>query len=250
MKKWKVKGRERGFRGEGSVERRSNGKYRGVFPNGLDPDTGNRVKIYRTFETEREAEIWLETMPTNAKKSRGVNLQTMQRMTLAAWLEHWLTGLRAEVAAGELATHTLRPYEQHVKNTLTPYLGKVLLPDLHWRVIKEGLARMRTGDQDRGLEAVSAKMMTKARTTLGVALQAAVDDGLLTENPAHGLRKRRRNQGKKKAGEASHQTQRVQVFDQDQTRRFLEFAKADRQYALWALWLDTGAREGELFALH
>ena len=41
----------------------------------------------------------------------------------------------------------------------------------------------------------------------------------------------------------------MKCLDATQAKAFLEAAKADRLYALYALWLASAAREGELFAL-
>jgi integrase len=243
-----IMARKRGERGDGSIEQLPSGKYRAVVSAGKDPTTGKRIKVSRTFDTSREAREFRDELRKKARKLGGQNLQTVLGLSLADWLGRWLEGLRAEVAAGELATHTLRPYEQHVKNTLVPYLGQVLLPDLRRSTIKAAFGRMMEGDPERELAAVSSKMLAKVRTTLGVALQAAVDEDLLEENPVRGL-KRRRRQGKARAGQNAP-VERVRYFEEWQALRFLEYARADRLHALWVLWLDSGAREGELFALH
>jgi integrase len=100
---------------------------------------------------------------------------------------------------------------------------------------------MLKGDEGRELAPISAKMVRKAGTTLGVALQAAVKKRLLAFNPARDADKPR------VPAEASTS---LQVLDPAQVGLFLDAAKADRYFALFALWLDSGAREGELFGLH
>jgi len=42
----------------------------------------------------------------------------------------------------------------------------------------------------------------------------------------------------------------MQVYDLDQVARFLDAARTDRLFALYVLALDSGMRQGELFALH
>src|SRR5688572_24500926 len=76
--------------------------------------------------------------------------------------------------------------------------------------------------------------------TLGRALQKAVKNRLIPFNPAR---------------DADHpapdhvRTEAIRVLDPDQIARFLAAAREDRLYALYVVWLDSGAREGELFAL-
>ena len=88
---------------------------------------------------------------------------------------------------------------------------------------------------------ISAKMVRKAATTLGVALQEAVKKRMLAHNAARDADKPR---VPKKA------STEIRVLDPEQVGRFLKEGEADRFFALYALWLDSGAREGELFGLH
>jgi integrase len=132
----------------------------------------------------------------------------------------------------------LRPgylaYERDVNKALIPHLGGRLPRDLTAVQIGAGYTKM----QEAG---ISAKMVRKAATTLGVALQPAVKKRLIPFNPARDADKPRVPQ------KASTE---LQVLDPSQVHRFLKEAEADRFFALFVLWLDRGAREGELFALH
>jgi len=140
-----------------------------------------------------------------------------------------------------LATHTYLAYERDVNKALVPYLGNVQLRDLTAVRIEAGYAALLKGDEQRQLKPISAKMVRKAGTTLGVALNAAVKKRLLAYNPA-------RDADKPRVRLEASTT--LQVLGLTQVGRFLDEARADRFYALFVLWLDSGAREGELFALH
>lgn len=213
-------------RGEGSIEVLPSGKHRVVVSAGNDPGTGRRLKITRTFDTKREAIAFRDEM---LRQLRSGIAPTTGRADLATWLRQWL-----ENAKPLLATHSHLAYKRDVEKALIPHLGAVLLRDLTALHIEAGYARM--------LQAgLSAKMVRKAATTLGVALQSAVKKRLLAHNAARDADKPRVPR------QASTD---LRVLDPDQVTRFLAEAAADRYYALLVLWLDSGAREGELFALH
>lgn len=154
---------------------------------------------------------------------------TTNRAILSDWLKQWL-----EKVKPQLATHSYLAYERDVNKALIPHLGNRLLRDLNALQIEAAYAKM----QEAG---ISAKMVRKAAVTLGVALQYAVKHKYLAMNPARIADKPRVQQ---------RASTELRVLDPDQVRRFLDEAAADRFHALFVLWLDSGAREGELFALH
>jgi integrase len=114
---------------------------------------------------------------------------------------------------------------------LIPHLGGVKLAKLTALHVEQLYSVLAAGG-------VSASMRRKAGTTLRVALQHAVHPlHLIAHNPAADVPKHR------------HEPEDMQVLDPNQVSRFLMAARPDRLFALYAVALDSGAREGELFAL-
>jgi integrase len=207
-----------------------------VVGGGIAADTGKRVKITRTFDTYGEAREFLNGM-LDPEKKRGV--MATGRASVAGWLKQWLEFIKpGEVARGtkpdEVATRTYEPYADHVERYLVPQLGGVLLRDLTPLCIEAAYARMQEGG-------VSAKMVRKAHATLRAALSMAVRKKALTSNPAKAVKP------PKVEKDASTD---LKVFDRDQLLQLLAAAQGDRFEALFVLWAVSGAREGELFALH
>jgi integrase len=87
---------------------------------------------------------------------------------------------------------------------------------------------------------MSPAMRAKVGTTLAMALTDAVEMDLIGRNPAKS----------KKLGKPKVKTPEIHPLDTDQARAFLTATVADRLHALYVLALDTGMRQGELFALH
>src|SRR5262249_48343801 len=133
---------------------------------------------------------------------------------------------RPSIAAG-----TWENYESHVRRYLTPQIGRVKLGQLT-------AARIEKMYADLLAAGVSRDLVRKVGTTLGVALQKAVKNRLIPFNPARDADK-----------PAKDHKPAIRALDSDQVAKFVAAARADRLYALYVLWLDSGARQGELFAL-
>src|SRR5262249_16667009 len=90
-----------------------------------------------------------------------------------------------------------------------------------------------------GLErdGVSARGRQMVGTMLHTALRDAVRLRLIPFNPASEIAKPR------------PQKQEMRVYDADQVARFLDATKPDRLYAVYVVGVDSGMRQGELFAL-
>jgi integrase len=119
----------------------------------------------------------------------------------------------------------------HSQRYIRPHLGGVKLSELTSLHVQQFYA-------DLHKAGVSASMQRKAGVSLGVALQSAARLGVIPVNPARGVKKPR------------VEKKEIFVLDMDQLKAFLDAAKVDRLYALYAVALDSGAREGELFGLY
>jgi integrase len=216
--------RKRRGRGEGSIEELPSGKFRVVLSAGKGPD-GKRRKLTETFATKREAMDWRDEQRALLRK--GVAVGGAKR-TVADWLAQWL-----EVIRPTKANNSWTFYEFHVRTALVPRLGPVRLGE----VTADRIERMYA---DLLADGMSADAVRKAGTTLGAALQKAVKNRLIPFNPA-------RDADKPAPGHAPRAA--IRVLDPDQVAQFLRAAREDRLYALYVLWLDSGARTGELFGL-
>jgi hypothetical protein len=151
---------------------------------------------------------------------KGVAVGGAKR-TVADWLAQWL-----EVIKPKVANNTWGFYDLFARNYLTPQIGAVCLGDLTVDRIEKMYADLLSAG-------ASADAVRKAGNTLNAALQKAVRNRLLPYNPARDADK------PAPAGKAA-----VRALDPDEVARFLAAAREDRLYALYVLWLDSGAREG------
>ncbi|HUZ70446.1 MAG TPA: site-specific integrase [Candidatus Saccharimonadales bacterium] len=153
-----------------------------------------------------------------------------QRLTFGRYLLDWVAGLGAGVKP-----RTVAYYETYVRrHLLTSDLAQTPLA----RLEPSDLRRLYTMKLSSGLSSTSVHHI---HAVIHVALQRAVDDGVLGRNVAALV-------GRSNRPKVRHIEMNT-IAEGDQPRRFLEAAKGERLEALLILALTTGMRRGELLAL-
>ncbi len=211
--------RKRRGRSEGSIFQREDGLWVGSVSLGYD---GHGKRRRKTVYGVSKAEVMDKLRAVQNDAGRLTDPCTL---TVGQWLSRWLDTVQNKV---QPKTH-LR-YEQLVRLRLTPHLGGYKLAKLapvHVEQLFVALAR----------EGISARGQQMAGTMLHTALRDAVRLRLLTTNPATDVAKPR------------PQKRKMHVYDADQARKLLAAASGHRLSALFVLALDSGMRQGELFAL-
>ncbi|MGI5180116.1 tyrosine-type recombinase/integrase [Dactylosporangium sp. CA-152071] len=175
---------------------------------------------------------------------------TGQRWTVERWLRYWLT------TRTSIRPTTLRVYTQHVEQYLIPHLGKLRLADVtvrHLTAMFTELAKQTT----RTGEPLAPATLHRICATLRGALNAAIRNDLITDNPA----RRIELPGRPRPHAVVWTPERVQQWRQHGTRdkvavwtaehlaTFLDRVAADRLYALWWLIALRGLRRGEAAGL-
>jgi integrase len=166
-------------------------------------------------------------------------------LTVADWLEIWLT------TRTRVREKTLRGYTVHVRLHLVPHLGQVLLSELD------------TGHLDRAFTAllrrdgVTAATAHRVLATLRSALNAAVREKLIADNPGRYLKlpPARRPHAvvwtprRVKEWRRTSVRPAVAVWTPAQTAQFLDFISGHWLYAAYHLIALRGLRRGEAAGL-
>jgi integrase len=215
-----MKKKRRG-RGEGGVYQRADGLWVGSISLGYDGE-GKRLRKVVYGATKKEAQEDLRKLQNDAVAGR---LADAGAMTVKEWLTTWLETVRSRVQP-----KTYLRYEQLVRLRLNPHLGGCKLAKVAPVHVQQLFCTL---ERDR----VSARGQQMAGTLLHKALRDAVRLHLIPSNPAADVEKPRPDKPK------------MQVYDEVQARVLLAAASGHRLYALFVLALDTGMRQGELFAL-
>lgn len=206
---------------------------------------GRRERLRRGgYLTRREAVAARDTLLGDG------DTVTAEGWTMQRWLRYWLT------ARTRIRPTTLRSYKVHVDRHLIPHLGRVRLSELTGRHITDMITAIGAATNRYG-RTPSPSTLHRIRATLRSALNAAIREGLLRDNPAryvevpsprrpHALVwTAQRVEAWQKTGERPT----VAVWTVEQTATFLSFVANDRLAVMWWLIALRGLRRGEAAGL-
>jgi integrase len=145
-------------------------------------------------------------------------------MKLNNCLDFWLATIKHTVAAD-----TYERYQQELAH-VRPYLGKMDLARLSALHVGQMLEKM---EQD----GLFSSKKRRALSRLRMALKHATQIGVVRTNVAA------------KVPLPKHNPEEMHPLTPEQMTTFLKKNRKDRHYALYVTALDSGARQGELFAL-
>jgi integrase len=191
---------------------------------GRDAESGKRQYHNKTIHgTRRDAQAYLN----QAQRDRDLGIFfEPSRMSLDQYLDKWLE----TAAKPKLRAKTHRDYEALLERYVRPALGCRPVSKIEPLDIQGLYTEM----QERDL---SARTVRFTHAVLRSALHQAVKWRLIPLNPAESVDLPRQAKGE------------MQVLAPQQARDFLEAAKTDRYYVLFALALTTGMRPSEYLAL-
>jgi len=166
-------------------------------------------------------------------------------LTVAGWLVTWLE-TRARVRDS-----TRRAYAAHIRLHLAPHVGGVLLDELHTGHLEKLFTTL------LGRQGLSVAMARRVHATLRSALNAAVRERLLADNPVRylklprGTRPRAVVWTRRRARQWLRTGVRpaVAVWTRAQAATFLAAAENHWLQGLWRLLAVAGLRRGEGFVL-
>jgi len=209
----------RGWR-EGSVYRRSDGSWVAAISLGRDGE-GRRVRKEYRAPTRQEA---ARKLAENLRRLRGGLPLEDERMTLGAYAESWLAGVKPNVRASTWAFYEV--------------LVRLHLRDLaHLPLIRLTPAAIRSLVAERVREGYAPRTVRGVLAVLGMVLRQAQGDGFLVRNPAAAVAMPKLEQ------------RAARHFSVAEARRFLAAVVGGPLEALYVTALGTGLRRGELLAL-
>jgi integrase len=190
---------------------------------GRDPTTGKILYHNKTIHGPmKDAQQYAREFQVKVDKGEYV---APSALTLNEYLDQWLK----HKEQGKIAANTHEHYTENLNRYIRPSLGGFRLCELHPLDIQNVYNELHTR--------LSARTVRYAHSVLSSALKQAVRWRMLSSNPAAfvDLPKKERKE--------------MQAITSVDAPRFLEAAKADRYFALFALVLETGLRPSECFAL-
>ena len=205
------------------------------------PEMGMRRLTRSGFTSTDEASDALQ----EALKQRKQNEKFGNKVpTVGAYADEWAAGLK-------LAASTIKGYKKIIRNHIKPQLGTIRLDKLtatriarHYQDLED---HGRKDEYGKG-KPLSANSVHKVHVVLGAILDAAIDDGHLTVNPA----KKKRTVKAPTTSEVRAQKPEIATWTADQLTLFLTWNRDeldDELFSLWRLIAYTGMRRSEALAL-
>lgn len=204
------------------------------------PDLGEKEFSRGGFATAADADSALQ----DALRQRDQHEKFGGKVpTLGVYADAWTEGWK-------LADSTIAGYKKIIRNHLRPQLGHYPLDKLtptriarHYRELEQ---HGRKDEQDKG-GPLSANTVHKAHVVLGAILDAAIEDGHLTTNPA-----KRKTAKAPTTSRMRGEKAELVTWTADQLAAFLAWDRDEKQDELFALWwliANTGMRRSEALAL-
>ena len=223
--------------GEGSIFLRKDGRWEGRIV--VDyKDNGNPITKNVTAKTEAECREKLEKLKKEVAHLIGrLPKKAKPDMPFGDWIDLWYQTyckptIRATTQAG---------YEDRIYLHIIPHIGDIPLDRLTQNDLQTFYGKIKKSGRlqyvDKFGAGLSDRMVRAVHASCRSALERAVQDGLITRNPAIGCKL-----PPKKARE-------MEVLCKEELRRFLLQAKEDGFYEMFMLDLATGMRRGELLGL-
>jgi integrase len=159
----------------------------------------------------------------------GKPLPRSERTTPVTVSEFSVTFLEHRKAHKRAATY--RDYENTLRLHVLPYIGALHISDLNDDHVKAMYARLKSK--------VSSSMQKRVHVSLRAMLNYALECKVIRSSPLASIRQ----------NVPRYKPVPVTPLDDDQAGNLLEASEGNRLAALFVLALDTGMRQGELFAL-
>jgi integrase len=228
--------------GEGSVFQRSeDGRWVAVVDLGYENGKRSRKYVYGATQ----AEVVAKKGELLTQRAKGLPVARGKGVTVADFMAEWLDVMGK-------AESTAKTYRGHVRNHITPALGNIKLEKLEPVTVQRFIDNLPA-------KGISKATVVRIRATLSVAMNRAVDLGLIAYNPVT-----RAKAPRPPAGKTRHKP-----METEDLKLFLKHAKAHRLsvvspgpggrlvssptgpslWPLWALLAGTGLRMGEALAL-
>ena len=207
--------------GEGTIDQRPDGVWRARVSLGIGPDGKRRRKdIYG----KTKAEVQKKLRQAHNANDLG-RLPTANKTTVEEYLKFWIENI------SKAATSTKDRYQQDIRTKINPLIGKVRLQQLTGLHVDSVISTA-------AKEEYSAASQQKIFAVLSKSLNDAVKRDLIGFNPCS-------KSDKPRLGKTKHT-----VWTAEQSQAFLKHVAGHRWFALFALAMFTGMRQGESLALY
>ena len=136
----------------------------------------------KRFKKKADAKAFQEALTTQmADEENGQNIEVV---TLGEWMDRWLESY----AKPTVKLSTYCSYEQYIRSHIKPQIGMLYMNRLRVDDLQDFFNERRQNGNVKAEGGLSPKTLTNMRNLLHLALDQAVKNKLLKENPIEGVR--------------------------------------------------------------
>lgn len=223
--------------GEGSLRKRSDGRWEGRYTAGRDPVTGKAIYKNVLAKTQKECKEKLERA---IEKNGKVDVARSGKYTVAEWVRLWFEAY----SKPSIREQTAYYYNNYIEKHIVPGIGGIKLDKLTTIQIQQFYNKLKISGRvqryehielkDKGL---SNRFIHGIHGVLRSALDQAVKEKLITDNPAEGCKL------------PKIEKKEMKVLLPEQIGAYLQEANRRGLLPAYYLELTSGLRRGELLAL-
>lgn len=237
-------------RGDGSIRKRSDGRWEGRYTAGRNEETGKLIYKSVLARTQAECKRQLREALQHQEQQTdmrpaplpeaGITAQCQedsQAFTVGRWLQTWYD----LYAKQNIRRSTQLQYTYFMRDLVIPRIGELPLSQLsglRLQMLYQDLrASGRTHPQRHAGQGLSPKTVRSVHLFLHAALEQAVRAGVITQNPTAECKP------------PKLERKEMKVIQAEQIGEYLRAAAERNVLPLFFLELTTGLRRGELLAL-
>jgi len=216
--------------GEGSIRKRTDGRWEARYTDPRETDPKKRSKsIIKKLQKDVVAELKVAL----AEIDGGTPMLTNENPTVAEWLTTWMK----EYAINDLRDNTYESYERNIKSHIVPIIGQVKLKELTGTHIQTMYNILQKPKQDGGHD-IAPSTIAKVKNILSGAIQQAITSHIIRINPLL------------EATAPKVEDPEIRIMTKAEQRQYTAVLPFFNTGNMFAVALATGMRIGELCALN
>jgi len=164
--------------GDGMIRKRADGRWEGRIVAGHRDDG---KPIYKSVLAKTQKEL-IPKLNQLKETCAGVELTENSRMTLGEWLDKWLNAYKTPV----LRSSTVHSYRNHIENHIKPHLGDRIITQITTADVQKMYNTVKANGRIRDGQSLSDSMVRSMHMILHDAMEKAVRENLIPQNPTNG----------------------------------------------------------------
>ena len=194
------------------------------------------------FQRKSDAKAFMESVQAAAEQAVSILVQdkisqgvSAKPVTVGEWMDHWLENY----AKPTIKLSTYCSYEQYIRGHIKPHLGESYINTLRADDLQIFFNERSTNGNLNGKGGLSPKTLTNLRNMMHLALDQAVKNKMIVDNPVDGIRLPKAPK------------QEMRVLTRKEQERLIMAARQAPEPAAFGIIFDlfTGLRMGELCGL-